>query len=72
MFESDQAAIVVAVITPGGMREFVLYARDRDEIRAKHLQLQAQVPHHERQLMIQPDPGWATFGRFRQARRFDP
>ena len=65
IFQSGQQAVVVAVITTSGMREFVLYAHDPNEIVGKHRQLQSEISHHEIQLMIQADRDWTTFKRFR-------
>jgi hypothetical protein len=65
IFETGQPALVVAVITTSGMREFVLYGHNPEDLSAKHRKLQAQISHHEIQLMIQADPDWMTFKRFR-------
>jgi hypothetical protein len=64
-FQSGERALVVAVITTNGMREFVLYGHDPNDLSAKHRKPEGEISHHEIQLMIQADPDWMTFKRFR-------
>lgn len=66
LFEHDGNALLVTVITTQGMREFVLYSKDPRESHARFEKLKASVSSgHEVQLMIQPDPEWKTYARFR-------
>jgi len=59
-------SVVVAVITTGGMREFVLYAVDPEEVKLNHTRLcKAVRTGHEVQLMIQTDPKWNVFAALR-------
>lgn len=62
-------AILVGVITSGGMREFVLYTGEGDWIAQFHQDLQASIPHHEVQVMAQRDEGWATYRRMVEIKR---
>ena len=65
-FEAAAQSIVVAVVTTGGMREFVLYTRDPSGVESKYQEFKTKVDSgHEIQLMIQPDPKWNTFAQFR-------
>jgi hypothetical protein len=60
--EVQSRSVVVAVITTDGMREFVLYAVDPDEVKSNHARLCKSVKSgHEVQLMIQSDPEWNVF-----------
>jgi hypothetical protein len=60
-------SVLVAVVTTGGMREFVLYATDPEEVKKNFARLEASNDSGlELQLMIQGDPEWSVFESFRQ------
>jgi len=66
ILEVQSRSVLVAVITTGGMREFVLYAVDPEEVKANHGRLcKAVTTGHEVQLMIQSDPKWRVFAALR-------
>jgi hypothetical protein len=68
ILEVQSRSVLVAVITTRGMREFVLYAVDPEEVKSNHTRLcQAVTTGHEVQLMIQTDPKWNVFAAFRDA-----
>lgn len=54
-------AVMVAVITTGEMREFVLYTGSGDWIAQFHTDLQAAVDTHEVQVVAQRDPDWNVY-----------
>jgi hypothetical protein len=54
----------VAVITTGGMREFVFYTRDPENVKRRFERLKDQITSHEIQLMIQSDKDWRVYSRF--------
>ncbi len=61
MFCADQLALFAAVITTGGMREFVFYLSDERRFR-EHFRDWARTPKsHRVQLMIQRDPSWSVY-----------
>jgi uncharacterized protein DUF695 len=62
--EETHRAILAAVITTSGMREFVLYTRSRDWIGAWAPTFDAATERHKVQVMAQPDPEWSVFRRF--------
>jgi hypothetical protein len=57
-------AVLVGVITTGGMREFVLYTGTGEWIASFHESLKAALPSHEIQVMARTDPKWAVYGQF--------
>ena len=57
-------AVLVGVITTAAMREFVLYTGDGGWIADFHQSVQAQIDHHEIQVMAQTDPDWQVFALF--------
>ena len=68
ILEVQSRSVLVAVITTAGMREFVLYAVDPEEVKPNHMRLcKTATTGHEVQLMIQTDPKWTVFAAFRDA-----
>ncbi len=66
ILEVQSRSVVVAIITTGGMREFVFYAVDPEEVKVNHGRLcQAVRTGHQVQLMIQTDPKWNVFAALR-------
>jgi hypothetical protein len=61
--EEQTESLFVAVITTGGMREFVFYTRHPDRVRERVALLRERISSHEIQLMIQPDRDWQTYAR---------
>ena len=66
-FEENAESLLVAVITTGGMREFVLYTRSPADLERRFELLSTEVTSHEMQLMIQPDENWETYAQFAQS-----
>ena len=62
--EAGDRAVLVGVITTGGMREFVLYTSTSDWIESFDHALQDLVPTHTVQVMAQRDPKWKTYRSF--------
>lgn len=54
-------SLFVGAITTGGMREFVFYTSNPDQVVSKFKAIQELVSSHELQLMIQLDKDWQTF-----------
>ena len=54
-------AVMVAVVTTGEMREFVLYTGSGDWIAKFDADLQAAAGDHEVQVMAQTDPEWNVY-----------
>jgi hypothetical protein len=57
-------AVLVGVITTGGMREFVLYAGASEWIEGFHRSLQSAMPTHDIHVMAQEDSDWSTYRAF--------
>ncbi len=51
----------MAVITTGGMREFVFYTRGPLSVEQRFEKLRRQISTHEIQLIIQPDKAWGVY-----------
>jgi hypothetical protein len=64
--EEQAAALLVAVITTSGMREFVFYTNNPGVIEQRVTKLRKQITSHEIQLVIQPDREWRVYSRFQQ------
>ena len=58
---SSGRAILVAVITTSGMREFVLYTDAGDWIPDFHQRMMRSTSSHEVQCTAQHDPGWTVY-----------
>jgi Family of unknown function (DUF695) len=61
--EEQAESLLVAVITTGGMREFVFYTRDPQSVKRRFEQLRNRITSHEIQLMIQSDRTWRTYAQ---------
>jgi hypothetical protein len=59
--EENNESLLVAVFTTGGMREFVFYTSNPEQVNNKFKQLQEKISTHQIQLMIQPDKKWYTY-----------
>jgi len=62
--EGTERAVLAAVITTGGMREFVFYTRSRDWIREWAARFNKATDSHTVQVMAQQDPKWSVFLQF--------
>ena len=56
-------SLFVAVITTGGMREFVFYTREPQSVRQRFEELHSRITSHEIQLMIQSDRTWRVYAQ---------
>ncbi len=61
--QEQAESLLVAIITTGGMREFVLYTRAPQQLQKRFEQLRARITSHEMQLMIQLDKNWETYSQ---------
>ena len=61
--EEQAVSLLVAVITTGGMREFVFYTHDPQRVRERFAQLSNRITSHEIQLMIQSDTIWRVYSQ---------
>ena len=59
--EEQAESLLVAIITTGGMREFVFYTRAPQQLERRFEQLRKQIASHEIQLMIQSDKTWEAY-----------
>ena len=59
--EEPRRAVLTAVITTSGMREFVLYTGSKGWIRDWTERFQAETATHQIQVMSQPDPKWSVY-----------
>jgi hypothetical protein len=59
--EQEAESLLVAVITTGGMREFVFYTRGPENVKRRFEQLRNQITSHKIQLMIKSDRTWQTY-----------
>jgi Family of unknown function (DUF695) len=57
-------AVLVAVLTTGSMREFILYTGSDDWIPQAHTDLKALLPSHDVQMIAKTDPGWSVYWHF--------
>jgi hypothetical protein len=63
LLEPEFETLFVATITTGGIREFVLYTRNPDEVKRKFKLLGSQVTTHKVHLMVRPDKGWEVYSK---------
>jgi hypothetical protein len=63
--EQDAESLLVAIITTGGMREFVFYTRAPQYVRQRFERFRDGIGSHEIQLMIQPDKDWDVYAQLR-------
>ena len=61
--EEQAESLLVAIITTGGMREFVFYTHAPQSVLQRFEQLRQGITSHEIQLMIQSDKDWAIYAR---------
>ena len=62
-FEEQAESLFVAVITTGGMREFVFYTREPQGVKRRFEALRTRITSHAIQLMIQPDKTWRVYAQ---------
>jgi hypothetical protein len=62
--EFEAESLLVAIISTGGMREFVFYTRDPKQVERRFDFLRKRIPTHQIQLMIQADKRWKVYARF--------
>ncbi|MGA8741005.1 MAG: DUF695 domain-containing protein [Terracidiphilus sp.] len=63
LLQTANESIFVAAITTSGMREFVFYTRDPEQVKQKVEQARSHIQNHQIQLMIQPDSEWNIYAR---------
>jgi hypothetical protein len=61
--EEQAESLFVAVITTGGMREFVFYTREPHRVEQRVGELRQRITSHEIQLMIQLDKTWRVYAQ---------
>jgi Family of unknown function (DUF695) len=61
--EEQAESLLVAVITTGGMREFVFYTRDPHRMEQRIVELRKRITSHEIQLIIQLDRTWRIYAQ---------
>lgn len=61
--EEQEESLFVAIITTGGMREFVFYTREPQRVEQRVAELRQRITSHELQLMIQPDKPWQVYAQ---------
>lgn len=59
----DRQCLFVAVISTGGMREFVFYSSAAAATHERLQELASEVTDHEVQHRVQPDPKWRVYRR---------
>jgi hypothetical protein len=64
--EEKAESLLVAIITTGGMREFVFYTREPKSVELRFAQISERSTSHKMQLMIQEDKGWQVYKRLGQ------
>ena len=57
-------AVLVGVISTGGVREYVLYTGDGEWLEAYHDALSEAIDSHEVQMMARLDPEWTIYRAF--------
>ena len=61
--EEQVESLLVAVITTGGMREFVFYTRQPHRVEERVVKLRERITSHEIQLVIQSDRDWEIYAQ---------
>ncbi len=61
--EEQAESLFVAVITTGGMREFVFYTREPHRVKQRVEKLRQRITSHQIQLMIQSDKTWRVYAQ---------
>jgi hypothetical protein len=64
MLEPGNASLLVGVISTSGMREFILYTANPNEVQRKFEELKKETLTHTLQLMIQLDKRWNVYKSF--------
>jgi hypothetical protein len=64
--EATKRAVLTAVITTSGMREFVFYAATREWIEEWAPRFDHAVDSHTVQVIAQSDPDWSVYWQFAQ------
>ncbi len=64
-FEKDMAAIVVLIITTGGMREFISYAQTPMLIEERINEIKQKFPEYDFQVYIEEDKKWNLYQQFK-------
>ena len=59
--EVNNESIFAGAISTNGMREFVFYTSNPDQVTEKFKALQDKIATHEIQLLIQEDKDWLTY-----------
>ncbi len=62
--ELDNESLFAVVITTGGVREFVFYTSDPQEVEKKLEALAERIDSHQIQHVSQPDEGWTVYRQF--------
>jgi hypothetical protein len=65
LLTSGEESLFAAMVTTGGVREYVFYTSDPDAAREKLEAFRARVQSHALQVLIREDPAWTVFRRFR-------
>lgn len=63
-FEKDQAALVVLIITTGGMREFISYAQNPSILEKRIDDLKRKYSTYDFQVYIEEDKKWNLYSQF--------
>jgi hypothetical protein len=63
LLEQDAESLFVAVVTTGGMREFVFYTNAPELIRLRVDALRPTAAGYDLQLMVQPDKRWEVYSK---------
>jgi hypothetical protein len=61
--EEQAESLLVAVITTGGVREFVFYTREPQRVQQRFEELVNRITSHEIQLMVQSDRTWRVYAQ---------
>lgn len=65
VFEKDDFAHFICSITGGSAKEYILYAKDRQEAEHRFSSLHQETTEYYLQLVIQNDPNWQVYKYFR-------
>jgi hypothetical protein len=63
--QAEAQSLLVAIVTTGGMREFVFYTRTPQEVQKQFERLRERITSHEIQLMIQRDKDWGVYAQLK-------
>jgi hypothetical protein len=64
LFEKEQSAIVVLIITTGGMREFISYSQNPSVLEKCIDDLKQKYIRYNFQVYIEEDKKWSLYSRF--------